>query len=140
VRTDEVEGGAGPLVEHVAVEMFGAQQGDAAVERFTLAIELGEPRLRQLDFLGQAKPREQTALALDEMVSEITHQADAEDRPSNKPRAFPDFLNNPHEVRESRASRRVKSLFAALANICPPGVRRVNPAANQPRRNTLLPA
>src|SRR5712664_2854912 len=68
VRTDEVQRGAGPLIEHVAGEMLRAQQRDPAVERFALAIEFGEPGLRQLGLLGEAKPGEQTALPLDEMV------------------------------------------------------------------------
>src|SRR5438876_963404 len=100
--------------------MLGAHQRDTAVERLTLAIELGQSRLRQLHFLAQAKPRDQAALPLDEMVYEIAHQADAENRSGNKPRTLPDFSNDPHSGRESRASRRVKYIFAAAANICRP--------------------
>src|SRR5882672_2932648 len=117
MRADEVERRAGALVEHVRVEALRAQQRDTAIKRLALAIEIGEPRVGELDLLGQAEPGKQAALALHQMVPEIAHQADAENRSSDEPRAFPDLLGDPHACRESRATHGVKYLFANLPNI-----------------------
>src|ERR1700738_2470204 len=66
VGAGEVKRGTGPLVQHVAVEMFRTHQRDAPFERAAVGIERGQSRLGDLDLLSEAEPGEQAALALHE--------------------------------------------------------------------------
>ena len=62
----------------------------------SVGIERGQSRLGDLDLLSEAEPGEQPTLALHEMVSEIAHQAYAEDWASNEAGAPLDLLENHH--------------------------------------------
>src|SRR6266702_3902637 len=100
--------------------MLRAQQRDATIERLAFAVEVGQARLCQFDILSQTQPGEQTAFTLHQMVSEVSHQTDAEHRSSNEPRPLPDLLQDHHRVRESRTSHGVNYLFGRDVTICRP--------------------
>src|SRR5258708_24394726 len=115
VRAGEVERRARPLIQHVAVEMLGPEQRDAVLERLTLIGKRGEMRLRRLHLLRQAKPGKKASVALDQMVAEIDHQADAKNGAGDEAGTAPDLLQNVHAIRESRPSYRVNSLLGRSA-------------------------
>ena len=91
--------------------MLRPEQRDAPFERLAFVVELRQLCLGELDLLREAQPGEQPAITLHQVVSEITHQAYAEDRASNQPGASLDLLENHHARRESRASHRVNYLL-----------------------------
>jgi hypothetical protein len=74
---------AGALIEHVRVEMIQAQQLGALLQLFALAANLGEIGFRLLDLVLEMGQRDEAALPLNRVISEIAKDSNAECRPDH---------------------------------------------------------
>ncbi len=108
VGAAEIEGRPGTLVQQVAIELI-AKFRDAARFRLFLGADRVERDAPLMDLLGQAHPSQQAALALHQVIGEVNHQADAENRADDDAAALANRIDDEHPTRESRATRAVNA-------------------------------
>ena len=90
------------LDEHIAIKTFGSQKSDTALNMLAAFDERRVDRFGLFDFVLKVDPHQQTAIAVNRVVTEINHQHEADEGRECGPRPSSCFVHNPHEPIESR--------------------------------------
>lgn len=101
VRVDIIQHDAGPLVEHVGVEIVGVEQGDLPGQAPMFGAVLGSNGFRRRDFRLKFKQRDDAVISLNHVIGEIRQHQRAEYGQPDVARAQSKIFKCCHKVMES---------------------------------------